>query len=758
MFPRLTNRASVSGTDTEWNAFLAAGDPDWEYGFKDSPELCRERRAYFSAIKKLNQEFENVRRKTPKPSSKGRKCQLFCGPRSRLTQQVINLGHHACRFALPYTDLMTVEGRQVLFEKLIVLQPEDVWYSPECGPWSAWSNLNQSKSCQAWDTIQAQRLGNIDQLALGTILLRHQRQQGKHFHWEQPQRSNMFRTPLLQEVYCQTIAAEFDMCEVGELRDPENQMLIKKGMTIMTTSEALHKQLHGRFCNRGHQHQPLEGSTKVQGNNISRTKFSEAYPRKFARCVAQVLCRQGRIIENPINTLQEVHANDVEDPLAKRPRLSMRTKAVRPSSSSEVQNRDPENPEKRRRIMGKGGTISSQIAKIQDEKCSNPEAWKAILDDIAPQLPRVGRKDIEHPEIKTRVQQLIHPKVLHSIVAGRGLNRTTAPLSKTQQGEAPYRMLVYIHRDKGTLEGGKQWEAWDQLPKRQVVRTGFPSKIAMTVFAANPSTASPAAEIEADIPRPLQSTTESKIPTPLDEVCQDDLKEQETVRHPEPGPLFQQLSKEDQQLLMKIHKNSGHPGADKLAYLLKQQGFRPEMIAAVPDLRCAACDATRGPKISRPSAIHSPCDFNDSISMDGYTWTSKGGKQFHFYHIIDYSTNFHVAKYAPNRSVESAISCVQQAWFSWAGSPNELIIDAGSELNAEAFSVFSQQNNIKCTTISTEAHWQNGRAERHGAILGNMLTKCEVEHPIVTSSDFDQMLTHCTQAKNALSIRKGYRY
>ena len=171
-----------------------------------------------------------------------------------------------------------MEGRQVLFEKLILLQPEDVWYSPECGPWSAWSNLNQSKSCQAWDTIQAQRLGNIDQLALGTILLRHQRQQGKHFHWEQPQRSNMFRTPLLQEVYCQTIAAEFDMCEVGELRDPENQMLIKKGMTIMTTSESLHKQLHGRFCNRGHQHQPLEGSTKVQGKNISRTKFSEAYP------------------------------------------------------------------------------------------------------------------------------------------------------------------------------------------------------------------------------------------------------------------------------------------------------------------------------------------------------------------------------------------------------------------------------------------------------------------------------------------------
>ena len=89
------------------------------------------------------------------------------------------------------------------------------------GPWSAWSNLNQSKSLQNWLEIQNRRWENFDQLALGVILLRHQRAKGHHVHWEQPSRSQMFQTPLLQEVFAKTVAAEFDMCNLGGLCDPE---------------------------------------------------------------------------------------------------------------------------------------------------------------------------------------------------------------------------------------------------------------------------------------------------------------------------------------------------------------------------------------------------------------------------------------------------------------------------------------------------------------------------------------------------------
>ena len=115
-----------------------------------------------------------------------------------------------------------------------------------------------------------------------------------------------------------------------------------------------------------------------------------------------------------------------------------------------------------------------------------------------------------------------------------------------------------------------------------------------------------------------------------------------------------------------------------------------------------------------------------------------------------------MARYAPNRSVEHAVEAIIQSWFSWAGSPNEMLVDAATELNAEQFSQFMQQCNVKCTTISTDAHWQNGKAERHGQILSNMLDKYDLEHPIKDAHDLQMALAHCTQAKNALSIREGF--
>ena len=67
-----------------------------------------------------------------------------------------------------------------------------------------------------------------------------------------------------------------------------------------------------------------------------------------------------------------------------------------------------------------------------------------------------------------------------------------------------------------------------------------------------------------------------------------------------------------------------------------------------------------------------------------------------------------------------------------------------------------QRHNIRLTTISPEAHFQNGRSERHGAVLQNMLSRFDKEHPIETYQDLHRSLWWCTQAKNSSSLRKGY--
>ena len=95
-------------------------------------------------------------------------------------------------------------------------------------------------------------------------------------------------------------------------------------------------------------------------------------------------------------------------------------------------------------------------------------------------------------------------------------------------------------------------------------------------------------------------------------------------------------------------------------------------------------------------------------------------------------------------------------WFQWAGSPSELIVDAGTEFNSEEFAQFVQMYNIKLSTISPEAHYQNGKSERHGAILQRMLSQFDLEHPITSYSELQRSLWFCVQAKNSCSIRKGF--
>ena len=125
-------------------------------------------------------------------------------------------------------------------------------------------------------------------------------------------------------------------------------------------------------------------------------------------------------------------------------------------------------------------------------------------------------------------------------------------------------------------------------------------------------------------------------------------------------------------------------------------------------------------------------------------------------HIIDFGTSFHVACVAPNRTSENAIQNITTSWLQWAGAPNEMIVDSGTEFNSEDFTQFLQRYNIKGTTIVIEGHWQNGRPERHGAILESMLTKFDLESPIMSYSDLHQALWFIMQAKNACSLRRGF--
>ena len=690
--------------------------------------------------------------------------EVFCGSHSQLTQQCRNLEGKAQRFNRDRCDLQSTEGRFILFEELHKCRPAHLWFAPSCGPWCLFSNLNGSRSIQAWEEMQQSRRAHLEQVALGVVLLRFQLVNGNHMHWEQPKGSLMFKLPLLKELFETTAAAEFDMCQFG-LVDPDTGLPIRKSMIVMTSSYHMFQYLHGKTCNGNHsQHQRIEGSVRVGETRIQRSQITENYPRKFARQVATVLTKKRhddiKIKEPCYVSLARSFGEAVPTREVKKPRLSSQFQRAK-GEISRVSEPSATEPPKRRRLDVKQNPLTIH------------QCWLELINRCNPLIPRVGKIVIEDPNILQEAQDLIADKCICFIVAGRGTDRTVTPCKETAIGEAPFRKSVFIHRVSNKLFIEDEWEHWDNLSRRQQVRSSHPCKLCITIFARNPDESTAVSSKQQLTPsQPEVLKEDEPIVAPSSDINVDpqinptDAHDQDLeslgpiqkidANSSQHGPKFLALSKENQQAIIKAHTNLGHPSCDRLKVLFRQQGVDVSVIDGIDDLRCSTCAMQTRPKLSRPATIRPALDFNDRIAVDGLKFTNQLGQVYHVYHIIDMGTSFHTAIIAPSRTSESAIQCLIQAWLCWAGAPVELVIDSASELNSEAFTQFLQQYGIKCVTTVPDAHWQNGRAERHGAILEDMLQKIDREFPINSYSQLQRCLWHATQAKNASSLRKGF--
>ena len=425
---------------------------------------------------------------------------------------------------------------------------------------------------------------------------------------------------------------------------------------------------------------------------------------------------------------------------------------------------------------------------------------------VDPLLSRVGKRVIRDSQIIQELQRLMPDKTIQFAIGCRGSSRTIAPSEDTAHLEVPFRKCAFLKRGTNRIFVEDQWENWSELSKRQRVRPSHACRINITVFACNPVESPDAAGSEASpstVPEPTTSTmmptpTELPVPgangteahepsarvpifpsnnpnhnssnpinestnvTPQSTVIADERKSTTmdgNVHHhktPQQHATMQALSKEDQSLLMKIHKSLGHPNPERLSTMMLKQGYRPELARAARHFRCDVCIQNSQPKAARPSTLRDDLEFNDRVSVDGFSWTNQKGQVFHMYHVLDWGTNFHMASIAPSRSTEDFIKVFMNMWLSWAGSPGEILVDAGSEFNSEEFMEFLQSHNIRGTTISPEAHFQNGRSEQPGAILQTMLSKFSTEHEIASYTDLQKALWWCVQAKNACSLKGGY--
>lgn len=389
----------------------------------------------------------------------------------------------------------------------------------------------------------------------------------------------MWNVHGIEAIIDRTIRCSFDLCKIGDLKDPDSQKPIRKRLVVQSTSDLLYRELHGRHCDRNHDHRTIAGSTIVNGQRIPLSKFTEWYPPKFAKQIARII-------------------------------LKDKVKGGAWTCVGETE----EHPTKRRRWLNKlsPAAIEASFPDIN---------WQIVMEKVNKETPRVGVKLIEHGDIIDMIQKLCTNHVIQHIVTCRGMDRYVGPNQPTPKGKAPLRRFICIRRrtEEIIVEPDWDWEPWEHLSLAKLRRKCTPARIGLTIFAQARRLETEPRETPTDDQPPSagvlirnRTDNEDGIPDAKRHCAEQNQGESEKIDYRQTidltsqkhGPLFLKLRSEEQSWLLKLHRNMGHPGAQKLVEFCRQLNCPKHILQAIPEIRCSTCVETSRPTIARPSAIH----------------------------------------------------------------------------------------------------------------------------------------------------------
>lgn len=715
--------------------------------------------------------------------------EIYCSEDSQITKQGDRQNMKTMRFGLKQGDLATYEGRCKLYDCLLKGMPRDAWMSPSCKAWCRWNQFNAARSPEMAKRVMHARERDEVHLMLCSAVFWYQVQMGKHFHLEQPKGSHMIFQEALAPIVQHTWHATCDQCTAGQLKNPETQRYLKKGMQFFTTSRIVAETINQHQCKREHPHDPVAGTFRSRdGRRQSVAQFTELYTAVFASrvCrallasnkVAEQLCVHQPFLEQDINTNDVEEDTAVENPEPDNKRRRLLLKQSPPSGYEEDTKAEAQNPSE---AGGQSATSESSMTEPEPKADSNP--WEEILKEAMTIAPRVGTKVIEQGEFLDRIQKECTNHQVRVVELCKGADRCRKPPIRLAKGEAPFRLTLGLHRQAGQIFS-HDWTHWESKSVRQMITKTQPARLLVTVFGRSIT------ELDNQITdkkesskRESQAVVEEDQPPKRVRINENPKEEEEeqdqtdtpgkragevaNSQNPEAkssseeskiyhGEKFRKLTPEERQWIKKIHVNLGHPNKEKLKNLLNIQNCSKHLIDAIDDFQCSTCAELQLPRTARPAVMHEEKDFNDCIGCDLVTWTTQTGERHQFLHVIDFATNFQLAKPVYQTDHVSMEEALQNTWFHWAGIPKMMILDGESALCSEKFQQYCTEKSIHTKVVAAYAHWQMGKVERHGDILQSMLTHIDKDKSISAGKDFEEALQQCCNAKNMLSRVKGY--
>ena len=200
----------------------------------------------------------------------------------------------------------------------------------------------------------------------------------------------------------------------------------------------------------------------------------------------------------------------------------------------------------------------------------------------------------------------------------------------------------------------------------------------------------------------------------------------------------------------KLHKQFGHPTAEKLVDLVHKAGVKNKALCeAIRNFSrsCQVCVRLKRPSPRPVVSIPLASKFNDAVAIDLKFWGNK-----YFLVLVDIATRYCTAVVIENKRPSTIIRGIFLSWIVMFGAPKKILSDNGCEFNNAEMRDLGERFNVRLMTTAAESPFSNGICERQNAVIGHGVRKVMAD----TNCTVDVALAWTISARNCLANHSGF--
>ena len=194
-------------------------------------------------------------------------------------------------------NFLDVDHRRQCRDMVIKKKPRVLGVSPPCGPFSSLQRISQGKG----DIHEKKRkyYEGCVLLQFAMELCELQMSLKGIFIFEHPRYADSWNQECVQKI--QSLpgvnAIDLDQCCFG-LKDPWSQKHYKKPTRLLTNSE--HAAFLGQRCKGDHQHQHIEGQTRIGDRWVNRSLCAQVYPKKLVEALVKLIVMEVKQVQQDV--------------------------------------------------------------------------------------------------------------------------------------------------------------------------------------------------------------------------------------------------------------------------------------------------------------------------------------------------------------------------------------------------------------------------------------------------------------------------